>query len=387
MKSSRLIRVFSGFTVALLCVFCTLTILSIVIDIDDAVEATGSVETETSHVVRATCEGVVKRILVQDGSRVNQGENLVSLNNEELARQIEELKLNLLELKEGRKSLMSKLGYLMTTAHAGEIENLQTSRRKQELTLQAASAEKDVEEIEKDRMASLFNQGLVSQRQYDQERLRYHLLEVKESQQKESLTQIEQDLKTSRDRHKEDLSQLAQELERNQIESDKIQLQIAYIENKNSLSMITAPKNGVVFLGQEPEKLIGQTMRTGEKIAELVDAQSMVFHALVPEDHIRKLKEGQEVNLELKALPYQKFKVFKGIVTEIAQQPSGAKGAEAIGYRVKVKLSDISVDISDGGESRVYYLKPGFSGIARIIVSHDLMFIKWLKIQLFGEEI
>jgi multidrug resistance efflux pump len=397
MKNRKLIRIISSFTVALSCLFCIIVALSFIIKADDAVEATGSVEADPVHVVRAASEGVIESVFVRDGSEVKQGDAIASQKNEEFANQIEELKLTVLNLQERRLVIQSRLNYLKTKAHLSEIDALIISRNKENLALKAATTEKDAAENEKVRIGTLLNEGLTSQRQYQIEVLRHHLLEIKEDQQKGAISKIDQDIKIAEDRHKDELLNLTFELEQNKLEDQKARLQIAHLENKVARSFINSPRKGIIILGQEPEKLIGQQLRPGDKVADLIDFSSMVFKASVPETYIRKLKEGQSVNLEIKALPYQKFKIFKGIVRQIAKQASSDHAVtdknatinitKMVDYDVKVQLFDNTVNIPEQGENNVFYLKPGFSGTARIIVSHDLRLINWLRIQLFGDSI
>jgi membrane fusion protein len=391
MRNRTLIRVISSFTVALSCVFCIIATLAFIIRADDAVEATGSIDADQGHIIRAATEGIIDSVFVRDGSEVNQGDAIASQRNEEFANQIEELKLTVLNLQERRSVIQSRLNYLKTKAHLSEIDALFISRNMEDLALKAATAEKDAAENEKVRIATLLDEGLTSQRQYQIEILRHRLLELKEDQRRETISKIDQDIKIAQDRHKNELLNLIFELEQNSLEDKKARLQITQLEKKVARSFINSPRRGIIILGKEPEKLIGQQLRPGDKVADLIDLSSMVFRASVPETYIRKLKEGQSVNLEIKALPYQKFKIFKGIVKQIAKQASSNDTTDTINltkivdYDVKVQLFDNAVSISEQGENNVFYLKPGFSGTARIIVNHDLRLINWLKIQLFGE--
>jgi len=385
-------RVISFLTIMLSIVFCILLTLTFTIKTDEVVDAAGYVEADAGYNVCAASDGIIERVFFHDGSEVNQGDIIASLVNESLTSQIGNLKLDILRLQEQRSAILSRLNYLKTTAHSNEINNLLISRKRESLALTAATAEKDVEEIEKGRLESLFIDGLASQKMRDQSLLRYRLLEIKEDQQRESLSRIEHDIKTASDRHKEELHQLTLELDQNRLDDRKVRLQLAHFENRAALSAINSPRNGILIFGQEPDKLIGRQLKPGDKIAELIDLSSMVFKAAVPETHIRKLKEGQKVNLEIKALPYQKFKLFKGVVLQIAKRSSNSGANDntdnnitgKVDYDVKVKLLDNSVDINEQGKHSVFYLKPGLSGVARIIVSHDLRLNRWLRKQLFG---
>ncbi len=411
MRNRLLIRVILSLTLAMTIVFCILVFLAFIIKADDVVEATGSVEADPGHIIRAASEGVIDKILVDDGSEVNQGDVIALQRNELQANQIEELKLKSRELQERISAITARIDFLKTDAHKSEIDALLITRKKEYLGLLGATTEKAAEGIEKDRMKSLLKDGLTSDKEYELALLRYRMMEVKEDQQKEMLTKIDQDIEVAKNRQTNELLQLSLELEQNKMEEKKARLQITHLEKQLALSFITSPQKGIIILGQEPEKLLGRQLRPGDKIADLIDVSSMIFRASVPETYIRKLKEGQSVKLEIKALPYQKFKVFKGIVRQIAKQASGNNAITTtttttansnndnsatnkskdndmmviVDYDVKVQLIDNAVSIGDNGKQDVFYLKPGFSGVARIVISHDLNLINWLRIQIFGD--
>jgi multidrug resistance efflux pump len=407
MSSRKLIRVISTLTIACSCVFCGLAILIFIIRADDVVEASGSVEADPSHAIRAANEGVIDRIMVRDGSEVNKGDVIASIRNGDLANRIEELRLNVSELERRRSLILSRLNYLEAVTHVSEIDGLLLSRNKESLILKGTEIEKNSAETEKERMGFLHEEGLVGERQYKVEELRHRMLEVKEAQQVEVISKIDQDIKLARARHTETLLQLNLELQQNRTDEKKARLQLAQLEEQTALSLISAPQKGTIILDQPPEKLIGQQVRPGDKVADLIEISSIAFKASVSETNIRKLKEGQSVNLEIKAFPHQKFKVFRGTVTNIAKQASvpgsagnntGANSAGkasgnmtsgnmigAVNYEVKVQLSDNAVNLEDQNGQKVFYLKPGLSGTARIIINHDLRLVSWLRLQLFGE--
>jgi multidrug efflux pump subunit AcrA (membrane-fusion protein) len=78
MRNRTLIRVISSFTVALSCVFCIIATLALIIRADDAVEATGSIDADQGHIIRAASEGVIDSVFVRDGSEVKQGDAIAS---------------------------------------------------------------------------------------------------------------------------------------------------------------------------------------------------------------------------------------------------------------------------------------------------------------------
>jgi hypothetical protein len=54
---------------------------------------------------------------------------------------------------------------------------------------------------------------------------------------------------------------------------------------------------------------------------------------------------------------------------------------------VKIQIDQPWVEAGEGGQNVRYYLRPGFSGLARIIIRPDMRFISWLRKQVFGDSI
>ena len=366
------------------CLLGVLVGLSFIIQIDEVVEAHGSVESATSYSVRAASDGYIQEVNVKDGTAVHRGDPLASLTNESLANQIRDTKLSLTQLEHQRDETNEKIRYLIRSAQPTEQDKTQIALDKLHLSLDAATAEKESQQNEARRSAALLDRGLVSKRQTDYAKLQAQLSEVKEAEEKKSLAGLQRDLVALKDRQVEEIRNMRNDLERIDIQIQKTRLDISVMEKKQSLSTINAPADGMVLLGERREKLVGEFVRTGETVADLIDRDSLIFACNVGETDVRKLHDGQAVHLELNALPYQKYKVFNGRIVEISPEGERDKATGAAVYRTKIKLDDPWVNLSGEGQSDKFALKPGFSGVARIIVRPDMKFISWLSKQIFG---
>jgi multidrug resistance efflux pump len=304
--------------------------------------------------------------------------------NQDLENEISELQINLEQLVRKQAETEERLNYLREIGHPSQRESSELRIEKMRLALKGINAEKQAQQQEANRMSFLAGRELISQRQNEYAQLQARLSEMKEAEQQGTLVELQHDYNTLQKSQGAELQRLSHEIAQNNLEIEKLRLHLSIQENKRSLSEIYAPADGFISLGQEGEKLVGQYIRTGEKLADLISTQSMIFIAAIPESEVRKLREGQTVNLELNALPYQKFKVFKGQVVQIPPTTEKDKTTGAAIYRAKIKLEDFSVQLNETDQPTTFNVMPGFSGIARIIVRSDLQFITYIKKQIFG---
>ena len=78
------------------------------------------------------------------------------------------------------------------------------------------------------------------------------------------------------------------------------------------------------------------------ELARLGDWQAKV---MIKETEIHKVKVGQPVNLFVNAFPHMEYKIFEGVVTEIAAQPVSANPSQEIKvYPVKITISNPKVE-------------------------------------------
>lgn len=387
MKSTRIINLIRIFVLAFAAISGVLLVLAFIIRIDEVVEAGGFVDNQTSHIIRVSSAGFVEELRVKEGEQVRQGDPIAVIVNETLDAEISEQKLALQQLEQKAVATEQKLRYLLALGHPGEAQTALNSMSRMSTSIGAAAAEKDEQEVEVRRMEYLFKQGLISQRQYDQTRLRYRLLEAKEEELRKSDVQLRHEFTVLKGRQADEIQRLKFELEQNRIEIEKKVLDIESLTRKQQLWAIASPADGIIHLGQGKEQLLGKHFQAGEKLADLIDGQSLIFVAAIPEHEISKLQEGQPVNLEVNALPYQKYKVFEGQVFDIAKQATTDKASGAVIYQVKVQIKEPWVEADEDGKGVRYYLRPGFSGLARVIIRPDMRFISWLRKQVFGDSI
>jgi multidrug efflux pump subunit AcrA (membrane-fusion protein) len=387
MKSTRIISLIRAFVLAFAVIFSVLLLLAFIIRIDEVVEAGGFVDNQTSHIIRVSSAGFVEDLRVKEGEQVRRGDMIAVIVNDSLDAQINDQKLALEQLEQKVVATEHKLNYLQSLGHPGELQSSLNSISRMSTSIGAATAEKEEQEVEVRRMEYLFKQGLISQRQYDQTRLRHRLMEAREEELKKSGAQLQHEFDMLKGRQADEIRRLKFELEQNRIEIEKKILDLQSLDKKQELWSISSPADGIVLLGQGKEQLVGKHFQAGEKLADLIDGQSLIFLAAVPEHEISKLQEGQAVHLEVNALPYQKYKIFEGKVYDIAKQATTDKASGAVVYQVKIQIDQPWVEAGEGGQNVRYYLRPGFSGLARIIIRPDMRFISWLRKQVFGDSI
>ena len=113
------------------------------------------------------------------------------------------------------------------------------------------------------------------------------------------------------------------------------------------------------------------------ELARLGDWQAKV---MIKETEIHKVKVGQPVNLFVNAFPHMEYKIFEGVVTEIAAQPVSANPSQEIKvYPVKITISNPAVSVNNNTYSLAY----GMSVEAKIAIEKgrilDLIWNRFLR--------
>lgn len=104
----------------------------------------GTAESENSIAVSTDMGGLVKKVLVNEGQQVKEGQLLVQLDNSVILKNIEELKTSL-ELAE---KLYEKQSRLWKKKIGSEVEYLQSKNRRDQLKGQLASAQAQLDKTE-----------------------------------------------------------------------------------------------------------------------------------------------------------------------------------------------------------------------------------------------
>ena len=144
-------------------------------------------------------------------------------------------------------------------------------------------------------------------------------------------------------------------------------------------TVIFAPISGTVLTG-DLERRVGDHLQMGEAVMELARLGDWQAKVMIKETEIHKVKVGQLVNLFVNAFPHMEYKIFEGVVTEIAAQPVSANPSQEVQvYPVKITLSNPKVSVN----SNTYSLAYGMSVEAKIAIEKgrilDLIWNRFLR--------
>lgn len=293
--------------------------------------------------------GIIKKVLVEEGEYVTEGQPLVVVNGDRVLADGEHLETLLLKEYQSQKTLLKQqLGRSSTTFQmrksdieqrisAGN-EDLKLITEIQEiLAMRYRSAKTNFEKL-----AKLHKAGHVSETEFVQAKGQYLVLlgekqSIKRDQvnARNQIQQLETELQLlaednfdRRDQINTQLSDLAQEIAR--LHGDR-----AYL--------VKSPRSGFVSNLQAYE---GKDAASGIPLLTVVPKDmALKVNLLVPVKASGFLKEGQKIQIRYDAFPYQKFGMYEGRITAVSDVvflPSEITGApiqvaEAV-YRVKGEL-------------------------------------------------
>lgn len=108
----------------------------------------------------------------------------------------------------------------------------------------------------------------------------------------------------------------------------------------------------------------GNMIGPGEPLMTVVkDSAALMAKAMVKNQDIGRMKHGQVVHVKYFAYPYQDYGIPSGIISHIATKPSGQAGQESM-YVVRIALEKETIKKGENGKPRD--LEMGLEGIAEI---------------------
>lgn len=251
-----------------------------IIEVSGIIEA---VETE----IRAQSQGEVKRIFVEEGQDVNQGQMLCLLESEKLH----------LQLNQVRAALQGARAKLRLVEKGTKKELIAVAKN------QLESAEKQMEIASKnqERMERLFKEGAISKTQKEEADLKLKLAVEQYESARENYELAK------RGSEKEEVEMVKAEIS-NLVAKENILLrQIKDTE-------VRAPSSGYVEIRHIE---LGELALPGTLLFSLIDPTRTYVKAYVPEKYIGKLKTGDEVRVLTDSFPE---KVFRGRIDFISDK-------------------------------------------------------------------
>jgi len=297
--------------------------------IKETVSASGKIFPETEVKISSDVSGEIVELYVEEGDSVRTGQLLAKIDPDAYFSAVERGEAGL----NGAKSTLANAKASIESARA----------QKEQIVAQLDNAR-----TINTRNKNLFNDGVVSQADYDNSQANLRQLEA-------NLRSAEASIKAA---------EKSAEGASFQVKSSAASLK----ELKTNLSRtsIKSPTNGIVssLSVEQGERVVGTIQMTGTEMMRIANLNSMEVQVDVSENDILRVSQGDDVDIEVDAYL---DKTFKGSVTEIANSASNisSQGAslntdQVTNFIVKVRIDPASYRSMLTG-SKKYPFRPGMS--------------------------
>ena len=324
------------------------------------VEGTGVVEPSGRFEVKTKLSGIISEVYVDRWDKVAKGDRLFKLESKdwkaELEKVTKEQEINRSRMAEIEEQMRSEKKVLQSEIH-------QTQSGIETLRLQLEQVEREYQLGQKYNLVN-------SKSEIDQ------LIPIRLK--RSMLKQAQAKLQTDRERL-EMVDRRYQEIETLQKMNQKLREDQHILLRRIENTVVYAPLSGTVLTG-DLERRVGDHLQIGETVIELARLDDWQAKVMIKETEIHKVKVGQPVNLFVNAFPHMEYKIFEGVVTEIAAQPvSTTPSQEAQVYPAKITIQNPEISVNH----KTYSLAYGMSVEAKIAIEKgrilDLIWNRFLR--------
>lgn len=258
--------------------------------------------------------GRVKRVLVEEGSRVSAGQPVVELETD----------LVDLQIAQERAKVAQAKANLVKAVRGPRIEDIASARA------QAENAER-----ERIRQKALLDQGIVGQQAYD-------AAATAARTSREALLELE------RGNRPEDIDAARATLEAEQ-------QQLGYLERQKKESVVLAPAAGVI---ESMDLRPGDLVTANQPVAKMLEPSQIWVRVFVPEPRLGRVRVGQRAAVRVDTFPGRDF---PGHVVEIRTQAEYTpRNVQTIEQRMDTVFG-VKIAIDPAPE-----LKPGMAATVRL---------------------
>jgi putative peptide zinc metalloprotease protein len=335
--------------------------------------------------------GNLKKIYVDQGSRVHGGELLADIENLDLSDDYEETKgelaaqrasLDLLEAG-SRPEEIEKARRLVATKRA-ELDNV--SRIGEErAVLRETIAKKEAElanaRLNYERTQSLLENGLVARNEADRNRTAYEVQQKELSEAKGQLSVLEEQTERNRDVKRKELAQAESELKillagsrkesirAAESQVKKLEEKLSILGQQRDLLKIRSPIDGIVATPYLQNR-VGDFLDKGDVFCEIVSDGTVIIEMPVPEKEIGEVKVGFPITIKVRGYPNRWYEARVRNIAPVAE----VSGPERT-VMVQGELNN-----PDGS------LKAGMTGVGKILCGKRPIFkiasrraVRWLR--------
>ena len=358
-----------GLSYAIIAAVLIAAIAALVIRLPETVTADFVlVPAQGADLIKATRQGIVKKVFVSEGQSVSQGDVIATLRSESAGDRAAELMTTQTQLAGAGESFINTKAKFTSQALAAEqevrklaarVEHLEglIALKRQQLTLLKQMA---------DSYEKLYREGIASRAQLTEKQLdvaelagQLEQLIAEQNDTRAAIEKVNIDSSARRAELKEVERIYREATATNEIRVAALRAGLAGSDGNEI--RLTAPCAGTILRLQV--KNSGAVLHEGSEVAELACAGETLHAELkVPEVGVGKLKAGQGVKLKYDAFPYQRYGVRHGRLNWLS--PAAVETKEGAPFKAHVEIDDREILVQ--GQSRP--LSPGMSGKAEIVI-------------------
>jgi multidrug resistance efflux pump len=342
---SRVLRIILTLLAIMVCVSIVLLVL---VHTNETVRAPGLVRPAREIDVRSPMPGIVDRVCVREGDRVDSGAPVVFLDQTELSATVIQKKEAIEQTRIEIDRLQAGLERFRAGQRGGLLEKARIALRQAESKRTQAS-----ELLERER--ALARDNLSTAERLAEREFAHSAADAEYEAARTELSLVQLDLV---DRERD----LAADLGCKLSELDQLKVDLAEAKRFLEAARITASMSGWVET-PEVDRLAGQQVAAGQTLVTLANLQEYEFRALVSHADRPKVSIGQAARLRLDAFPPMRNGICPGQVTAISAQPIDS--GDGSYFVVHVRLGP------PAGGTRAEHpitLRPGLRGVAEIVV-------------------
>ncbi len=330
--------------------------------INREINFTGTFVSRNRTEVLPRYSGRVTGVFFEEGDRVEAGQLLVQLEDDDLKAQLNQ-SLAAVEVARARLG-QAQSGYKLTSTST--VAQVGAARQGVDLAdegIKQAEASYQNALAEYNRMSNLFQKGAISRQTLDNVTTQYRIARSRLDAARTQKLQARENLHVAKaNTNQSDVS--LSDISAASAGITQAQANVEYLRVLLGFTRIKAPMAGVITIrGVEP----GQLVAPGDKtpIAAITDNSIVYMESVIPESEIQGISVGDTVNITVKALGDRKFTGHVQSVIPTADPKSRT-------FRIKVSVDNPREAIKNGMSARAEMLVEELSGI--VIPRH------WLKI-------
>ena len=235
-------------------------------EFNDYIRISGQVQPMTTIQISPQEGGIVKEIIIEEGSKVNVGDEIIRLSNDNLDLQI----LN------SEAELAEKENLLRNTMISMEQQRLSVQQEKLQLQIEVKRLKRKYEQSK-----ALYEEKLIAREEYLMAEEDYQIAAGRLELVKERATQ--------------DSLYRSVEIKQMQESLDNMRLNMQMIRKRKDNLTIKSPIDGELGL---LEVVLGQSIASGMKIGQINDLDSYKIEAQIDEHYIDRVSAGLEARFE-----------------------------------------------------------------------------------------